>query len=171
MESHGGRISVYSKNLTPGEETGLRFQLTFPNYDPDSVAETERKYPIIVVKESLPKLQDLIRVFQNVRITPYFVQDVPELLQQNFTPNGVMVLMNPALMAQEFSKLTQYSKICLVSEHRGALFILDHARGKRPQLFSEEFVLQYLIPRQPAALRGRQGERQVATDLAVVKMD
>ncbi len=145
VESHGGKISAYSKNHPHSSEQGLKLVLTFPAYTENVIEVTQQKYPIVLIKEGIDKLPDLIRVFQNIAITPYFIQDVADLNESDFPPETMTVIVSAPSMATKFPKLSQYPRLCIVSQHETNLYILDQGRSSHPEIFSEEYVLSNLI--------------------------
>jgi signal transduction histidine kinase len=158
VESHGGRISAYSRNLAKRGEQGLKLIITFPIYAEKMAEESRRKHPIVVVKDGMDNLSDLIRVFQNLRVNPGIVLSVGELDEAEYPPDAVTVLVSAKTMAANFTKLAAYPQLCLVSNHGRNQYILDHGRGTRPEVFSEEYVVTRMLRRQVP--RGRLKERQ-----------
>lgn len=157
VESHGGRISAYSKNLARKGEHGLKLIMTFPIYAQNMMEEEQRKHPIAIVKGGMDNLQDLIRVFQNVKVNPYIFQTVQDLKEADFPPDSISVLVSANTMAANFTKLVSYPLLSMVSHHERNLYILDHGRGNRPDVFSEEYVINRLVRK--SFHRTRQRER------------
>jgi signal transduction histidine kinase len=158
VESHGGRISAYSKNLLRKGDHGLKLILTFPVYAQNMLEESRRKHPIVLIKESMDNVADVIRVFQNVKVNPYVIQGVDELNAEDFPPEAVTVMVNAKTMAANFTKLAAYPWLCMVSHHERNLYILDHGRGNRPEAFSEEYVVSRLLRRSLPRQRIRERE-------------
>ncbi|MDB5104176.1 MAG: sensory signal transduction histidine kinase with domain [Fibrobacteres bacterium] len=153
VESHGGRISAYSKNLAKRGEHGLKLIMTFPIYAEKMAEVSERKHPIVVVKDGLDNLADLIRVFRNLRVTPAIVSSVDELDEAEYPPETVTLLVSAKAMASHFTKLAAYPQLCLVSNHERNQYVLDHGRGNRPEVFSEEYVVSRMLRRQMPRVR------------------
>jgi signal transduction histidine kinase len=160
VESHGGRISAYSKNLARSGEHGLKLIMTFPAYAQNLAEAAKRKYPIVLVKEGMNNLPQLIRVFQNLGISPFIIQDTQDLNEVDFPSDSMTVLVSAPAMASRFTRLSAYTRICLVSNHERNLYILDYGRGNRPEVFSEEYVLNRLLRNRDAGTRIRMRERQ-----------
>lgn len=158
VESHGGRISAYSKNLAKQGDHGLKLIITFPIYAQSIEEAGRRKHPIVVVKDGMDNMADLIRVFSNIRVNPSIVPSVSELADPEFAPDMVTVMVSAKTMAAEFTKLAFYPQLCLVSHHERNQYVLDHGKGKSPEIFSEEYVLTRLLRRQLPRVRLR--ERQ-----------
>jgi hypothetical protein len=113
VESHGGRISAYSKNLAKRGAHGLKLIITFPVYAEKMAEESDRKHPIVVVKEGMDNLPDLIRVFRNLRITPAILPSAADLDEAEFPPDSVTVLVSAKTMAANFKRLSAYPQLCL----------------------------------------------------------
>ena len=109
----------------------------------------------------MDNLPDIIRVFQNVKVNPYIVQTAAELDDVDFPPEAVTVLVSAKTMASSFAVLSAYPRLCLVSHHEGNLYVLDHGRGNRPEVFSEEYVVSRLVRRaMPRRIRLRERQTQ-----------
>ncbi len=158
VESHGGRISAYSKNLAKKGEHGLKLIMTFPVYAQNLDEDATQKHPIVVVKDGMDNMPDLIRVFQNIRVNPSIVQSVEDLEGPEFNPDLVTVLVSARTMAEKFTRLAMFPQLCLVSHHARNVYVLDHGRGNRPEIFSEEYVLNRMLRK--SGPRGRIKERQ-----------
>jgi hypothetical protein len=158
VESHGGRISAYSKNLEKRGAHGLKLIITFPAYADKIAEESDRKHPIVVVKDGMDNMTDLLRVFQNLRVTPSIVLSAADLNEAEYAPDVVTVMVSAKAMAANFRKLSAYPQLCLVSHHERNQFVLDHGRGNRPEVFSEEYVVSRMLRRQVPRERFR--ERQ-----------
>jgi signal transduction histidine kinase len=162
VESHGGRISAYSKNLARKGDHGLKLILTFPVFAQNMSEDSQRKHPIVLIKDSMDNLADVIRVFQNVKVNPYVIQGIEELNEEDFPPDSMTVLVNARTMAANFTRLAGYPWLCMVSHHERNLYILDHGRGNRPEAFSEEYVVNRFLRRNPLRRRMREREAQPA---------
>jgi signal transduction histidine kinase len=158
IESHGGKISAYSKNMAKKGDHGLKLILTFPSYAQNMAEAGLQKHPIVLIKDGMDNLADLIRVFQNVKVSPYIVQDIQDFKETEHAPESVTVLVSAKTMASRFKQLSAYPCLCLVSHHEKNLYILDHGRGNRPEIFSEEYVVSRLLRKANARTRLR--ERQ-----------
>jgi len=164
VESHGGRISAYSKNLGRKGEHGLKLILTFPVYAQNMLEEAGRKHPIVIIKDSMDNIADVIRVFQNVKVNPFIVQSISDLNEDAFPSESMTVLVTAKAMAANFTKLAAYPLLYMVSRHERNLYILDHGKGNRPEAFSEEYVVKRFLRR--GAQRQRIREREVHTPAA-----
>lgn len=162
VESHGGKISAYSKNIGRGGDHGLKLIMTFPVYAQNLADEAHRKHPIVMIKEGMETLPDMIRVFQNVRVSPCIIQGVDELDAIEFPPDQVTILVSAKTLASSFAALSAYRRLCLVSHHQGNLYVLDHGRGNRPEVFSEEYVVSKLVRRATPRIRHRERQTNLA---------
>jgi signal transduction histidine kinase len=158
VESLGGRISAYSKNLARKGDHGLKLILTFPVYAQNLLEESRRKHPIVLIKDSMDNLADIIRVFQNVKVNPYVIQGAEDLNEEEFPPETMTLIVNAKTMAANFTKLAAYPRLFMVSHHERNLYILDHGKGNRPDAFSEDYVVNRILRR--GVMRQRIRERE-----------
>lgn len=161
VESHGGKISAYSRNMGRNGEHGLKLIMTFPVYAQSLAEEAKRKHPIVLVKDGMDNLTGIIRIFQNVKVTPHIVQSAADIKDIDLPPEGLTVLVGARTMASAFTDLLPYPRLCLVSHHERNLYVLDYGRGNRPEVFSEEYIISRLLRRSQS--RNRLRERQVHT--------
>jgi signal transduction histidine kinase len=95
VESHGGYISAYSKNLMEGGDHGLVLNVSFPTYSQPNTQTDIPKQNIVLVKEGIENIGPVIRVFQNVHFTPRIVQSLSDVDGREFSMGKMMVLANP----------------------------------------------------------------------------
>jgi hypothetical protein len=160
VESHGGKISAYSKNLIRKGETGLKLIMSFPVYAQSMAEEAQKKHPIVLVKSGMDDLTGVIRVFQNVRVNPHVVQEAADLNDSAYPPDSMTVLVSAKTLAANYTRLAHYPRLCLISHHEANLYVLDYGRGNRPEVFSEEYVISRLVRRPVPRTRLRHRERQ-----------
>jgi hypothetical protein len=161
VESHGGKISAYSKNAGRGDEHGLKLIMSFPLYSQNIAEEARRKHPIVLLKDGIGNLPEIIRVFQNVKVSPCIIQSVEEIEGLEFAPEHLTILVSPETLASRFASLSAY-RICIVSLHKGHLYALDHDRGNRPEVFSEEYVVTKLVRRSTPRMHYRERQANMA---------
>ncbi len=162
VESHGGKISAYSKNMEKSGEHGMKLIMTFPAYVESMRDQKQTKYPIVIVKEGMEELSILIRVFQNLAITPYIIQNVTDLNENEFPTSMMTVIVGSKALTTQFKTISHYLKICVVSRYETSLYILDHGMGNSPEIFSEEYVLSNLINKRNFAPKANPQPRQPA---------
>ena len=162
IECHGGKISAYSKNLGMKGESGLKLVITFPVFAQNMAEAANKKHPIVLVKEGMENLQGIIRVFQNLRVTPYIVQNAAELKELDFDRDAITVIVSAKTMSSQYIKLNQYPWLSLVSNHDHNVYILDHGRGNRPEVFSEEYVVTRMLRKQVQRTRLRERHHNLA---------
>ncbi len=139
IEGHGGRISAYTKNLPDSNGHGLNFQIVFPIYSEEE--KEERKDPIVIVKEQLPALETVIRVFQNVRVNPHVVQTHAEIDSRWSDNDGLKVISGARNALEAQRRRRKEDKVFLLSEHHGLIYVLEEAGNSAPEIFCEEFIL------------------------------
>jgi hypothetical protein len=128
--------------------------LIFPNYQTHDVRQ-DRKDSVVVVQRNMPDLANLIRVFQNVSASPYMVQDMSEIAQLGLESKSYAVIASAKAAMGDPKTFHSISRMCLVSEFRGTLQVMDPAYSRQPQLFSEEYVLSALL-REPTKKRSQE---------------
>jgi hypothetical protein len=134
IESHGGRVSAYSKTLTGQTDHGLIVLLTLPL--PDAKGPVGG---ITLVKAGMPEVGRVIRVLQNVSVAPRIAETPAEI-----DPDSGAVLVSDDTASRCWPDLTQSGRLHLLSLEEDALLVT--AGGRKPQLFSEEYVLRELLP-------------------------
>lgn len=140
IEGHGGRISAYTKNLPDSKDHGLSFQIAFPLYA-DEEEKQERKAQIVLVKEDLPALETVIRIFQNLHVSPHVVQTHEEIDAGWSNAGELNVLSSPQYAAKVQWKRRGPGRIFLLSEHSGLVYVMEEPGNGNPEIFCEEFVL------------------------------
>jgi signal transduction histidine kinase len=144
IESHGGRISAYSKNLEKNGEHGLELHIVFPVYSEHEGQEDDKKN-ILLIKEGIESLDVLLRVFQNVRVKPYILQEAQELDRKDY-PVGNLKILGTAESIKKISDLhSGYKKLFLLSYHGKVLYALEKDAKNIPEVFSEEFIISRLL--------------------------
>jgi hypothetical protein len=141
-------------------EHGMKLIMTFPAYAESMLEQKHLKYPIVIIKEGMENLPVLIRVFQNLAITPYIVQEVTDLNENEFPMSTMIVIVGAKALVTRFKNISHYPRICIVSQFEENLYILDHGRGNRAEIFSEEYVLSNLIHKRHMAPRAKLQERK-----------
>ncbi|MBD3393280.1 MAG: GHKL domain-containing protein, partial [Chitinivibrionales bacterium] len=149
VESHGGRISAYSKNLQDTGEHGLRIEMAFPLYDEPEDTGSDTKDPVVLLKDGIEGLDAVIRVLQNVRMNPYVMQQADELATRPETGDSLCVLGNADNIARVSRFASRNNRLFVLSHHKGSLYALRAGANELPAHFSEEFVLSRLVESHP----------------------
>lgn len=142
--SHGGNMNAYSKNLQKNAGHGLILQIALPMYEAEEKPADE-KHPIVVLKEGVPELQKLLKVFQNIKVNPYILQTADDLDEE--LAERVRIIGTPENINKTIQKFPLIRRLYLLSSYNNFLYVLPHLSSSKkaePQLFSEEFVLSQL---------------------------
>lgn len=143
IEVHGGYVSAYSKNVVGEGEHGLSLHITFPKYETKHIPE---KNDVILIKEGIKNLANVIKVFQNVLINPYVMQDVGELEQKTFEKPLVTIIAAPGQLSLLRAKYNfNIKKFAIVEGVNNLPFIVHENREEYPALFSEEYLLKKIM--------------------------
>ncbi len=148
IESHGGCISAYSKNVLDNGSHGLILNVSFPIYaevrnpQPD---KTDVRDPIILIKEGVENLAHIIRVFQNVMVTPYIVQRADEIDGKKLPgPNPAIYASMESIEVLKKRCVEQKNIHTLVNGVRDAVFVAHEMKKETIRTFSENYVLEHL---------------------------
>jgi signal transduction histidine kinase len=143
VESHGGYINAYSKNLLNNGTHGLILILVFPIYKEIDHAPGIGRGPVVLIKEGLENLVQIIRVFQNVMISPYIVQKTDEINTKEVSLEKIAVYAT-ADGIDKFRKkfgLLGFTHT-LVPGSQNVVFVVNEMKDKSLDVFSEKYVLE-----------------------------
>lgn len=145
VESHGGHINCYSKNLMGEGEHGLKIVITFPYYRETEEDKKDKKDNIIFVKDGIEDLTIPFRIFQNISLNPYIVQNISEITTEQFSPEEVMIFgttKNINRVKRKFE--TSYVTYTLISSNKYGLYVIDKDDRSKVIPFTEDFVISCL---------------------------
>lgn len=145
IEVHGGHISAYSKNVVEKGEHGLSLHITFPRYEIEHI-ELPEKNDIVLIKDGIKNLANIIKVFQNVLINPHVMQNIAELEQQSFEKPNITVIATPNQLALLRTRNNNDAQAFAIVEGVNNLpFIVPENGNEFPALFSEEYLLKKVM--------------------------
>lgn len=144
VEAHGGHINAYTKNSTTQNVSGMVMNLTFPLFDTDKSVSLSKQKNLILVKENLDGLANIIRVFQNVNIQPTVIQNASELEKFESSGSYYYLIANPNTASLIKKNFPGFQKICTVQAVCNCIYAIDKPECS-PEPFSEEFVLTKLF--------------------------
>lgn len=144
IESHGGRISAYSKNVRDSNTHGLIINIAFPVYN-SSQGHQDIKNDIVLIKEGIEPLESVIRIFQNINVTPNIIQEASDLENKKFFNKNVEIIGNAASIEKINKQFPNYKNTFLLKEHKQIPYILNTSKENKPYVFSEEFIFANLI--------------------------
>lgn len=143
IEVHGGHISAYSKNIAGKGEHGLSIHITFPKYEMKLMPE---KHDIVLIKEGINNLANVIRVFQNVLINPHVMQDISELEQKVFEKSLITIIAAPSQLSLLRTTYNfNIQAFAVVEGMNNIPFVVHENRDEYPALFSEEYLLKKIV--------------------------
>jgi signal transduction histidine kinase len=145
VESHGGYINAYSKNLLKNGTHGLILTMAFPIYQEGFKEIEDKKDPVMLIKEGVENLAQIIKVFQNVMITPYIVQKADEIDSKKISLEKIEIY-GTADSINKFRKRFGPSghTHTLFSNAQGIVFVVNEEKDKNIFAFSEQYVLENL---------------------------
>jgi len=142
IETHGGHMSALTKNALGNGNHGLIFNIALPAYEPPVC---ESKDNILFIKNRISNLASIIHVFQNVSVSPRFIESIEDL--KNFEDNArhFTILSDPQTIAEIKLKKIESQCYSLVQDSDDILRVIGSPPDKCETLFSEEFVLSRLL--------------------------
>lgn len=145
IEVHGGHVSAYSKNVVVKGEHGLSLHITFPRYEIKHI-ELPEKNDIVLIKDGINNLANIIKVFQNVLINPHVMQDIGELEQKSFEKPNFTIIAAPNQLALFRTRNNYDVQAFAIMEGINNLpFIVPENGNEFPVLFSEEYLLKKVV--------------------------
>jgi len=141
IEGHGGHISAVSKNILGKGNHGLRFNIVFPTY---TDKPSEDKTNIVFIKDRVDNLAEIIKVFQNVFVTPHVIDSIEEIQDLHLNINEIKVLASPHIVAKAMEKKLPIQCYSLVSGTDAIVRVISSPPENFESVFCEEFVLEKL---------------------------
>ncbi|MDD5672758.1 MAG: HAMP domain-containing sensor histidine kinase [Chitinivibrionales bacterium] len=148
IESHGGHISAYSRNLAGDNQHGLTLVITFPIFHTTDKKMPEDAYRnnIVLIKENIENLAGVIRIFQNVHIAPKIMQNIDDLKMDKNINDDAFIIANAKNIEQIKDKTNRFKKLTIISSNKHHLYALDiSTEVSTPQIFSEEYILKHFM--------------------------
>jgi signal transduction histidine kinase len=145
VESHGGYINAYSKNLLNNGMQGLVLNMAFPIYNNDIQDVEDKKDPVVLIKDGIENLANIIRVFQNVMVTPYIVQKADEIDLKEMALEKTAIYASTDSLEKFRNKFGKSGNThALVHGSKNIMFVVNETKDKNIQAFSERYVLENL---------------------------
>lgn len=146
IESHGGYISAYSKNVLNNGTYGLILNIAFPIYNEEMQQTPDKKDLVVLIKDGVENLAQVIRTFQNVSVTPYIIQRVEEIDAKK-TPLEKLAIYASMKSIDLFRK--KYGTLgfthVLVDGNNKNIFVVNEMKDKKINTFSENYILENLL--------------------------
>lgn len=136
VESHGGRVSAHTKSYGENDDHGLIVIMALPRPAAEPVSAVPS---ITLVKEGMPELGRIIRLLHNADVVPNIAETVADVDAESRA-----VLVGDAVRRQEWPTESDSERVHFVALDEGVPVV--SARGAKPQLLSEDYVLRELRP-------------------------
>jgi hypothetical protein len=145
VEIHGGYISAYSKNILDNRTHGLTINIAFPIYNSETIRSLDQKDFVLLIKDGVENLAQVIRIFQNVLVTPYIVQRVDDI-------DGKIIPLKKSAIYASMNSIDQYKRKygtqgithILVKGEKNSVFVVNETKDARINTFSENYILENL---------------------------
>jgi len=142
IESHGGHINGYSKNILNSGLHGLFLTVALPLYSRDNASDADKKDPVILIKDRIANLPQIIRVFQNICINPLIYQSIDDIDVKKSEIDTYSMFGTPAVISILKQKFPQYTKLHSLTEGANGSIFAVHEVTKAVHLFSESYVFE-----------------------------
>jgi signal transduction histidine kinase len=145
IESHGGRVAAHTLNGLGADTHGLQINLAFPNFATDLPAAAPEKSPIVLIKNGIEDIGAVLRVFQNVSVSPFVLQSVGDLDRRKEGFEGMGIVTSAANLKElRARKSVKTEQITVIVCREGGTYVMSLAEGESPTVFSEDYVLTHL---------------------------
>lgn len=141
VQSHGGAISVYSKNGITDSQTGLIFCMSFLRQNTNSEDDFDRQNPIVIVKEGIHDLAPILHAFANVQINPRVVATLRGVEAKLSQSDGITV----CTAAYPVPALPGFRHYELQHNSSGYCLIKSANTRSSHELLTEEYLLKNII--------------------------
>jgi signal transduction histidine kinase len=146
IESHGGYISAYSKNLLKNGTHGLVLNIAFPIYNEEIQQASDKKDMVVLIKDGLENLAQIIHVFQNVLVTPYIFQRVEDIDARKIPLEESAVYASIDSLDRLKKKFgATINTHALVDGAKNIVFVVNEKNNRTVYAFSENYILENLL--------------------------
>jgi hypothetical protein len=142
IESHGGNVGLYSKNLLGGGRSGLRTVVTLPaSKRTPSVAS---KSEVLVVKEGFNDPSGILSMLKNIKTIPRIAAEPNNAGLAQRSESLSLTAFAAAPQAAELKAAAAGNpaiKILAIQEAEGGTMLVLNDDGTRKDLLTEEFIV------------------------------
>jgi hypothetical protein len=119
--------------------------IAFPVYGDEMQSVSDKKDLVVLIKEGVENLAQVIRTFQNVSVTPYIIQRVEDIDVKKI-PVGKSAIYASIRSIDYFKKKFERQKNIhsLVGGANNTVFVVNESNDKSIQAFSEKYILENL---------------------------
>jgi signal transduction histidine kinase len=142
IESHGGKISAYSKNFNGDDAHGLIMHILFPSFDDPGRERAQIKAPLVLLPDAMDDLEGVLRILGNAALAPYVVNRLDELEASGTTMHGKTLLFSSRSKLLSQVRPQAMGQVALITSHHRQLYITGQAVGGQTELFTEELALR-----------------------------
>lgn len=143
VEGNGGNVSILKEESETSVEQGFVFYITFPNYAETIESVDKNKDNIVLVKEGIKNIGDIVRIFNNVLVNPHVVQsleDFPYHMGSDIVIIGSREEIQP-LISLDYKKRPRFY---ILSETQDRIEIIEES-SQTADILSEYFVLGEIL--------------------------
>lgn len=144
IEGHGGHINAATKNQSDIDEKGMIFNISFPVYFESGEKQILKNSNIVLIKENLSQLSEILKMFQNVFVVPAIMQDLNELFTDKKLKDDIVVLGSSEIIGSLNRKSNKCRCFSIVSNSNGRYYVAGNSNDAFNGIFNEEFILKCL---------------------------
>jgi hypothetical protein len=142
VESHGGRICAYTKNILGPEQHGLIIQVILPRDRGDTPEDNQPQPKLILISEGLCGIPKIKTTCRNLGILPHEFDAVASVPTRVLRGEYRIILCSAAIK----EKLDARESVYTLFEREGVLLAQSDSPAGQPRLFTEELVAQEIFP-------------------------
>jgi signal transduction histidine kinase len=143
IESHGGYISAYSKNILNNGLHGLVINMALPLFSSKEDILSSTRDHVVLIKDGVTNFAQVIRIFQNVLISPYIVQGVDDLDSKKIPLEKSAIYASVRSLDLLKKKVpASASTHALVEGSTNMVFVVNENKNRSLYAFSENYILE-----------------------------
>jgi signal transduction histidine kinase len=146
VESHGGHINAYPCNGLGKGCHGLMFTITLPNFTDAQEQGGSHPGSVVLVREGIDNFGTAVQPFTNVGLLPLVVQSAMEVESMKNGQQRTIVAVESAQRPLKSNGRSGRFRFVTIECEGGTVYVRDHASPERRDLFSEEYVVEKLLP-------------------------
>jgi signal transduction histidine kinase len=154
VESHGGKVSAYSKNWSSEAEHGLVITISLPLIKTDFENHSDEiaieKKPFILLTEGFEDLDGLLRILTNAAITPYIVTSLAEMQNGGMTLTGAVLILSSHCKSLTSLKPQLWKQVALITSEHSQLYVTGEILSGRTELLTENMIFDLVLGKTPS---------------------
>jgi len=101
---------------------------------------------MVLIKDGIKNLPNIIKIFQNALINPHIIQNIDEFEQKSFEKQNITIIATPNQLALlRLRNNINIQAFAIVEGVNNLPFIVPENGNEFPALFSEEYLLKRIM--------------------------